>query len=389
VEKKRLQAEVNETKRNITDADSQLDELNRSLLETEANFFKEIHEVKDQVGELQIEREKLLRDLKASEAAIESRESSIEMLKDQLKSTRKEFDEYRNEMNHLLKQHQKEGDDMVTSMRQELRSVQSENDNLKEMNAEMKVKMLNVVMEMENVQKRNAEVMVEFENECQRLESIINEKNRVIEMKESAFAQVHHESEAKIEVMRKKLDAEKSILNKKIEDLENAIASAQVTGSPRSSGITTKTSIAITNRNASTSLTSSTSTSLISSVEDRDQYEQQIEFLNSVIVDMQKKNDELKSKLQIMQEFGDVSGFEEGAERILKMNGHRRPPRLFCDICDVFDLHETEDCPQQANLVAETNGHSKHNGRSVEREYCASCEVFGHSTKDCDDRQSY
>ena len=23
-------------------------------------------------------------------------------------------------------------------------------------------------------------------------------------------------------------------------------------------------------------------------------------------------------------------------------------PRLFCDICDAFDLHDTEDCPTQA-----------------------------------------
>lgn len=28
----------------------------------------------------------------------------------------------------------------------------------------------------------------------------------------------------------------------------------------------------------------------------------------------------------------------------------RKPaPRMFCDICDEFDLHETEDCPLQAS----------------------------------------
>ena len=25
------------------------------------------------------------------------------------------------------------------------------------------------------------------------------------------------------------------------------------------------------------------------------------------------------------------------------------PPRMFCDICDQFDLHETEDCPTQVS----------------------------------------
>lgn len=26
-------------------------------------------------------------------------------------------------------------------------------------------------------------------------------------------------------------------------------------------------------------------------------------------------------------------------------------PRLFCDICDEFDLHDTDDCPKQASDV--------------------------------------
>ena len=27
------------------------------------------------------------------------------------------------------------------------------------------------------------------------------------------------------------------------------------------------------------------------------------------------------------------------------------PPRMFCDICDQFDLHETEDCPTQVRVI--------------------------------------
>lgn len=29
----------------------------------------------------------------------------------------------------------------------------------------------------------------------------------------------------------------------------------------------------------------------------------------------------------------------------------RVAPRLFCDICDRFDLHDTEDCPTQAMQI--------------------------------------
>lgn len=45
--------------------------------------------------------------------------------------------------------------------------------------------------------------------------------------------------------------------------------------------------------------------------------------------------------------------------------------RLFCDICDVFDKHDTEDCPLQSN---EEIGSKHHGERGVERPYCTTCE---------------
>ena len=46
--------------------------------------------------------------------------------------------------------------------------------------------------------------------------------------------------------------------------------------------------------------------------------------------------------------------------------------RLFCDICDMFDLHDTEDCPQQCN---DFEGGTQHHGvRGEERPYCIICE---------------
>lgn len=50
-------------------------------------------------------------------------------------------------------------------------------------------------------------------------------------------------------------------------------------------------------------------------------------------------------------------------------------PRLFCDICDEFDLHDTEDCPTQCNDVAPTAGARKLPGQNTsERPYCETCE---------------
>lgn len=52
------------------------------------------------------------------------------------------------------------------------------------------------------------------------------------------------------------------------------------------------------------------------------------------------------------------------------------PPRLFCDICDLFDHHDTDDCPMQA--MSDSPPHSMHYGGKApggsDRPYCDSCE---------------
>jgi len=51
-------------------------------------------------------------------------------------------------------------------------------------------------------------------------------------------------------------------------------------------------------------------------------------------------------------------------------------PRLFCDICDIFDAHDTEDCPTQSMLEAEAAGHGADHKyeRGESRPYCEDCE---------------
>ena len=67
---------------------------------------------------------------------------------------------------------------------------------------------------------------------------------------------------------------------------------------------------------------------------------------------------------------------------------NRVAPRLFCDICDEFDLHDTEDCPTQAmpdpDDIDTPGGHTRHGGhRGQIREFCTNCEMFGHSVDRC------
>ena len=55
------------------------------------------------------------------------------------------------------------------------------------------------------------------------------------------------------------------------------------------------------------------------------------------------------------------------------------PPRLFCDICDVFDQHDTDDCPMQT--MSDSPPHSMYHGAKApggsDRPYCDNCEGEG------------
>lgn len=50
-------------------------------------------------------------------------------------------------------------------------------------------------------------------------------------------------------------------------------------------------------------------------------------------------------------------------------------PRMYCDICEEFDLHETEDCPTQGDdepNICRQNKDSK--DKPPPRPYCEICE---------------
>lgn len=61
----------------------------------------------------------------------------------------------------------------------------------------------------------------------------------------------------------------------------------------------------------------------------------------------------------------------------MDLQERRVPPRMYCDICEEFDLHETEDCPQQTNedIPAENSNRSAVERKHIaERPYCEICE---------------
>ncbi|XP_035391306.1 CAP-Gly domain-containing linker protein 1 isoform X2 [Electrophorus electricus] len=121
--------------------------------------------------------------------------------------------------------------------------------------------------------------------------------------------------------------------------------------------------------------------------EEKEFAEGQINFLNSVIVDLQRKNEELKVKLKKMALAEFNGNDEDGSVEVKKKK--KAPPRVFCDICDCFDLHDTEDCPTQTQSP-DSPPHSTHHGsRGGKRPYCDICEAFGHWTDSCNDDQTF
>uniref|UniRef100_A0A8B9SVI5 CAP-Gly domain containing linker protein 1 n=1 Tax=Anas platyrhynchos TaxID=8839 RepID=A0A8B9SVI5_ANAPL len=116
----------------------------------------------------------------------------------------------------------------------------------------------------------------------------------------------------------------------------------------------------------------------------------QIDFLNSVIVDLQRRNEELNLKIQRMCEAA-LNGNEEETNNYdsEEESLSKKKPRLFCDICGCFDLHDTEDCPTQAQMLEEPPHSAYHGSRREERPYCDTCEMFGHWTADCNDDETF
>ncbi|XP_029693200.1 CAP-Gly domain-containing linker protein 1 isoform X2 [Takifugu rubripes] len=122
--------------------------------------------------------------------------------------------------------------------------------------------------------------------------------------------------------------------------------------------------------------------------EEKEFAEGQINFLNSVIVDLQRKNEELKVKLKKLA-LAEFNGNDDDGFVGVSKQEKKATPRLFCDICDCFDLHDTEDCPTQAQSPDSVPHTAYHGNPADQRPYCDICEAFGHATESCNDDQTF
>ncbi|CAF0739802.1 unnamed protein product [Didymodactylos carnosus] len=118
--------------------------------------------------------------------------------------------------------------------------------------------------------------------------------------------------------------------------------------------------------------------------------EKQIEFSNSVISDLRNENEKLKKDL-IFAKNPFVTSNETIGNKDENIDGFKTKtllPRLYCDMCEVFDQHDTDDCPKQSSITEEHQNHTNNSNSArsskVDRLYCAKCEEFDHVCDDAD-----
>ncbi|XP_055775778.1 CAP-Gly domain-containing linker protein 1-like isoform X6 [Salvelinus fontinalis] len=251
--------------------------------------------------------------------------------------------------------------------------VETQQSKLNKQLQDMKQSLPNNTFRETALKKQLDEEKASLQKSIHKSSALISEKDQELETLKSEFSVLQGES-ATVKTLKstvQSLEKDKSRLQERIQSLEKSLAGGQDT------------------------LTSTSGDAALNPLkEDKETSESQIEFLNSVIVDLQKKNEDLKGKLEKMAEAslnGNNAreldnydgGFNEGPSK------KKVPPRLFCDICDCFDLHDTEDCPTQMQMPDSPPHTTYHGSKDEERAYCDICEAFGHWTDSCNDDQTF
>ncbi|XP_014215601.1 restin homolog isoform X2 [Copidosoma floridanum] len=213
-----------------------------------------------------------------------------------------------------------------------------------------------------------------------------NSENELEERIQNLVGQINYENEKLklLEESQRQLEKENKKLSKSYNE---AVAKLNITNEQlKNSTNNDKTNHKVANQKTEPIMKSATS-DFEQLKEEHDLAKGQIEFLNSVIVDMQRKNEKMACKIQVL-EMG-IPAQEADDYNYNLIEKKSQPPRMFCDICDQFDLHETEDCPQQDQDPDPPAPVKTDKKVLAQRPYCDNCEMFGHDTQACEETETY
>ncbi|XP_051544932.1 CAP-Gly domain-containing linker protein 1-like isoform X2 [Myxocyprinus asiaticus] len=339
-----------------------------------SSLSKKIEELKQVVADktqavdsLKQQNEKLTTELASSHKdsdIILSLKKECEKLNDQLK-------EIKMREGTLSSESEKEKAALQQSLQTQSALTSKKDKELDSLRNELK-KECDKLSHLKEMKMRESTLTSETEKEKEALQQSLQTQSALMSQKDKELDSLRNEMAQILQSSVKSHESEKAQLLERVKHLEKSLADAQI---------------------SSQGDTSSDDSALNQWREAKENAERQVEFLNSVIVDLQRKNDELKSKLEKMAEAalnaktsGEMDSHNSHVEATIKK---KPPPRLFCDICDCFDLHDTEDCPTQDQMLDSPPHTTYHGSPNDERPYCDICEVFGHSTESCNDDQTF
>uniref|UniRef100_A0A1A7WYF7 CAP-GLY domain containing linker protein 1a n=1 Tax=Iconisemion striatum TaxID=60296 RepID=A0A1A7WYF7_9TELE len=347
-----------------------------ALRKANSKYQEDLNVSKEQLCTETQKTKTLCREVEELKEAVSVKSESLQTLQDQNDKLSQQLDNNHKDQSDLVKL-----EDEHSKLKKELKELRQSESTLKEKLSEEQAAFQQSLhknsaliskkeQQVENLKSEQAA----FQQSLHKNSALISKKEQQVENLKSELAAVHEESASSktLQSTIQTLEQDKANLQERVRRLEKDLAAGP------------------------DNINKSSGDAILDQMrEDKETAESQaaVEFLNSVIVDLKRKNEELKDKLEKMaaaalngnnpDELDNDESYDQQPAK------KRLPPRLFCDICDCFDLHDTEDCPTQAQLPDSPLHTTYHGNKSDERPYCDTCEVFGHWTDFCNDDQTF
>ncbi|XP_034125395.1 restin homolog isoform X2 [Drosophila guanche] len=350
-------------------AQGELEEVKKELQKAQGDHQRASGELQGANGQLQQAKEELQKDLNNKQDEVASLQVALEETKTQLDSQSVALNALQEKLEQAQLKERSVQEEAHKSAEQ-LRQLQQANESM-----QVSLKQKQNLLEKGN----------EFDAQLAEYQKVIDEMDEAAKKKALELAELQprvHELEAALhqaKEQQKTASLESKQLRRQLETIEGEKSREIVALRAQVNGASPRVLVGDNPESLDTETTAA-----------------KINFLNSIISDMQQKNDALKAKVQTLE----MLPMDFTKPHAFDMLTKRKPaPRLFCDICDEFDKHETEDCPLQAGddrddspppLASERNNNEqKERKLPAPRKYCENCEAFGHDTSECEVDDTY
>ncbi|XP_053625782.1 restin homolog isoform X4 [Plodia interpunctella] len=368
---------------------SDIDSLNKAMKSLQCQITEqekqlvELSQAREKIAELQQQVTKTEQDIKQLTSINDGQKSNYEDLNRQLQV---QYDEYKKESKrskHDLKIKLTEYEKELQQSKENVKTEKEHQNKLQQKlsEAENKVVELTQKLELINVQQStDAEKDAKLEKLTLELHEARKFNSEALEISETAIKNLKTDIENKTKDLKQKND----LITKLQDEVKSQKAKVEIAEREKvllQKDLATKVNVRDKNDNNAMGVLGQ-GDNASQKIEDKEMLDGQVSFLNSVIVDMQRKNEQLTARVLALE-----GGAPAPDPPLFNGRKSRPAPRLFCDICDVFDAHDTEDCPRQAAEPAPEP--APEHKKPPPRPYCDICEVFGHATENCDEEETF